>query len=386
LIIKLYYLIIYVYHSDKVITTKMQGGALMPNATIMYYTGTGNTARAAHLLCNDLSGFGYKVNMIHVRRNTPPPSSCGDLAIVLFPVLAFTIPQSLRFFLNHLPKGNGCKAAIVANHGMLDTKGGFSKGHESQSPLVIKRILSKKNYIVTYLDAVGYPENLTFIASAIPKTDEEAVLQAGDTRVREIAKNISSGVIVQKTYRLANRISGWLVGALFTWLGRWHFGKCYVANSTCNGCGLCAKGCPSRTIRMVRGKPMWGYGCDGCLFCYNACPSSSIQVSIVRLIALSVAEILPIVLAASYGGSIVTGVAGSDVSSFISGNPLLSIISGLIVFGVFVVPLVFATDKLLAFLERIPFLGPLMNITYTRNLKRYLCPGFKPLKKEQGEV
>jgi hypothetical protein len=355
----------------------------MPNATLIYYTGTGNTARATHLLRAELRNEGYEIGMIRVRRDTPPPSSCGDLLIVLFPVFAFTIPQSLRLFLRKLPNGNGTRAAIIANHGMLST---VATGQESQSPLVIKRILTKKKYEVSYIDAVGYPDSFTIVGSTISEKDKAAVLKAGDAKVGEIAKNIASDVKFTRTYGFWNRLGGWLAGAFFTWLGRWHFGKLYVADSSCKGCGICADGCSARTIRMVRGRPEWGYRCDGCLFCFNACPAGSVQVSIARLVLLTIAEIVPIVFVALYGWTIAKSLLGADIASYIAGNSLLSFACGLSMFGILVVPTIYLADKLIAICERIRLFSPAMNLSYTRNIKRYVCPGFKPRESLRDKI
>ncbi len=349
----------------------------MPKATVVYYTGTGNTARAAVLLRDGLCEKGYETDTIRVRRKTKPPASCGDLLVVLFPVFAFTIPQSLRVFLNRLPAGNGTRAAIIANHGMLSARGGIDTGHESQSPLVVRRILRKKKYDVTYIDATGYPENFTIIGDSISEKDEGEVLSNGDAKMRAIARNVAAGKEFSKTYGFWNRLGGWLVGAMFTFLGRWHFGKLYVADSACSGCGLCEKGCSSGTLRIVRGRPEWGYRCDGCLFCFNACPKGSVQVSVTRLVLLTIAEVLPVFLAASFGGSIVTALFGAKAAALIAGSPILSFASGLAMVAFLVVPLVYLTDKLLAAAERIKALQPIMSVTYSRNIKRYVCPGFR---------
>ena len=54
----------------------------------------------------------------------------------------------------------------------------------------------------------------------------------------------------------------------------------FYVDSSCTGCGICEKVCPSQRITMVNGKPVWQetvpcYLCQGC-FAY--CPSQSILV------------------------------------------------------------------------------------------------------------
>ena len=45
---------------------------------------------------------------------------------------------------------------------------------------------------------------------------------------------------------------------------------------TCNGCQLCAKICPTSSIRMINGKPTWSKTCEQCMRCVNFCPQESI--------------------------------------------------------------------------------------------------------------
>jgi NAD-dependent dihydropyrimidine dehydrogenase PreA subunit len=52
----------------------------------------------------------------------------------------------------------------------------------------------------------------------------------------------------------------------------------YFTDSTCSGCGVCEKVCPSGRIEMREGRPAWreGVRCFLCCACYDYCPSASI--------------------------------------------------------------------------------------------------------------
>jgi ferredoxin len=54
----------------------------------------------------------------------------------------------------------------------------------------------------------------------------------------------------------------------------------YYADSSCNGCGICEKVCPSKRIKLVDGKPVWqdDVQCYFCYACFNFCPTQSILV------------------------------------------------------------------------------------------------------------
>lgn len=53
--------------------------------------------------------------------------------------------------------------------------------------------------------------------------------------------------------------------------------KPFYTTKRCNGCGLCAKRCPTHNINIVDGRPQWGDCCTQCLSCLHHCPTESIE-------------------------------------------------------------------------------------------------------------
>lgn len=51
----------------------------------------------------------------------------------------------------------------------------------------------------------------------------------------------------------------------------------FSAGDSCIGCGLCERVCPSGTVVLKDGRPVWGGGCVQCTACIHRCPVRAIE-------------------------------------------------------------------------------------------------------------
>lgn len=63
---------------------------------------------------------------------------------------------------------------------------------------------------------------------------------------------------------------------MFRYIGLPNLWRSFKVYSGCNGCGICAKACPTASIRMVDKKPIWSSSCEQCMRCVNCCPNEAI--------------------------------------------------------------------------------------------------------------
>ena len=91
-----------------------------------------------------------------------------------------------------------------------------------------------------------------------------------------IAEEVTKGVVNRKKVLFIDRIL--LVFFAAEKIGAKIFGKTLKADEKCNGCEMCVKKCPRINIKMVNGKPKFGWQCVLCLRCVYSCPQNAIKV------------------------------------------------------------------------------------------------------------
>jgi Pyruvate/2-oxoacid:ferredoxin oxidoreductase delta subunit/flavodoxin len=351
----------------------------MKSIAIHYFSGTGNTEHAAEVLGNELKQKGAAVSLYRVKRGATAPGQAADVNVFMFPVYGFTFPYSMLRYLQKLPNGKGAKAAVIANHGMLNMKGGINTGYEGHSALKAGKLLAKRGFDVFLTDRVGYPENVTIIAHAPSTENCREVVAAADKKLKDIAGRISSQEKSLHRYTFLDKLCSNALGWTYVYLGRWQIGKFYTADSRCNACGTCVSMCPAGCIRMINKKPRWNYQCDGCLRCYNFCPQNAIQVSIMRallILGLTVGLVSPAIdwYLPLYSIFLNFLPIGAGLGPALCGA--LSGFSVLLLYAAAFCVLLYVFDKVFFWLEQVPGVRKIFEWTYSRKLRRYRAPGF----------
>jgi len=362
---------------------------------IHYFSGTGNTARAVGILQEGLSNAGYKVETRRVDRVNPALSTAdrpGEeeketaLEIFAFPVYATAVPQIFRQYLIGLPLKKGKRAAVLAIFGDTYLGQGEKRRHmggdEGQALLEASRLLKRRGYSVSFRAGVGYPVNWTMVAAPPNEEDCQSIFRQADEQISLIATSLAAGESCLKPCSFSTQLWSWPFGLLYRFFGRRIIGKLYAARAmgtglnlssltrTCTQCGLCVRTCPAAAIHLSGGRPLWNWNCQGCARCINLCPAQAIQTSLARLLLIG---LLPLLLPYNSWLFAWTGV---DLLAWAGtvGGVCLAILAWTV--GVLVITA--QLDRLIALLERIPFLRRPLSFSHTRLLRRYLAPGFDP--------
>ncbi len=340
----------------------------MPKAIIHYFSGTGNTYKAATVVERRLLGAGYMVQWQLIDRSTIPPVNKCDLHLFMFPVYACDMPDIMARYMWKLSPGNGVKAAVIATNGSLHatTRIPGAQGDPGWSFDHAYMILRLKGFNVVLADAAPYPAGITEIIPSPGDSQKAQILGLGNRRVDMLAQKLISG---ERSVR-HNLLLSFLYapfGLAYGLFGRHFLGKLYVADDKCNGCGRCAKSCPSGVIRLTWGRPAWDWRCQGCQRCINICPKHAINTSIIRL-----ALILGIPF-----------VSGDWLYAWITNLAIIPFtgaagaIAGWSLTLALMIALMYIADKAAFLLERAPLVRRVMAINFNWWFRRYLVPEFR---------
>ncbi|MFP4661671.1 MAG: EFR1 family ferrodoxin [Halanaerobiales bacterium] len=249
-------------------------------AGIVYFSGTGGTARVANLICKFLVEYGVSVTKAPLEHNNysktnMTPIKHIDLIIVLFPVYAFDAPEPIYRWINGLPKGEGTPVVIIS------VSGAGNCGPNTACRVGIIKRLQKKCFKIVYEKMMIMPSNFV-----IPINKQLAIrlLNVLPSKTEQIVKEVMEG----KKRRIKPKLSGRILRTLFKIEKPCAklFAKGFKVKESCNVCGWCAENCPMDNIELQGNRPIFSSNCLACLRCIYGCPQNAIYTSIYSFVPL----------------------------------------------------------------------------------------------------
>ena len=236
----------------------------IPSTTIYYFSGTGNSLAVARAIAAKLGN----TKLIHMALpDAAHPSPDTPRIGLVFPVYIFGLPLIVARFIEKLRVPAGTYVFAVAAHG------GMACSTLTQTAL----LFSKQGMTLSAGFAVMMVDNYTPLSGAISAEKQKVRFEKAGRMIDKICAAIENGG--QYIYR------GWpLVNWLFSgWMYRRAapkipgLDKQFLADSNCNGCGVCEQVCPVNNIKMSEHRPAWQHHCEQCFACLHWCPTAAIQ-------------------------------------------------------------------------------------------------------------
>ena len=234
---------------------------------LFYYSGTGNTKKAAQFVANRLEDTCIDIETAIAEEHYQYQLKDDERLGFAIPVYFGNVPAIVQEFLSKLKVQTGEHYYCY----LLMTDGGMAfKAPERFSWMLLKSGLTINAIfeVVTY-DSSG-------IAWKNETIDWDQLRREVETQTAFIAEQIFDRTTgnhykQQILSGLATASMKLIYQAIQT--SRFH------VNEKCTQCGLCAKNCPTHSIEMANGHPKWiNPHCMLCMRCVHHCPVEAIDI------------------------------------------------------------------------------------------------------------
>jgi ferredoxin len=150
-------------------------------------------------------------------------------------------------------------------------------GQVAATLLQLQKLLAAKGIALGAGFDLKMPSNYIPWGGAQPREEQETLFAKAEQkidRVAEFVRRCETGWVER---------GPWWQNVFFSAINKLSFSrvpkmdKDFWVDEKCNGCGLCAKVCPSANILLDGGRPFWQGHCEQCLACLQWCPQEAVQ-------------------------------------------------------------------------------------------------------------
>ena len=232
---------------------------------VLYFTGTGNSKYVAQRIAAALGDTLFCMND-RIRAGDTSPVETGRRLVIVTPTYAWRIPRLVRDWLRSTELRGAEQAWFVMTCGSeIGSADKYNRALCAEKGLVCMgtaQIVMPENYIAMF-DAPQADKARRIVAKAEPDIDR-AIAAIKESRAfaptrRNLYDRFMSGPVNPVFYACVVKA------------------KAFTVSDACVGCGRCAHRCPTNSIALRGGKPVWGKGCTHCMACICYCPTEAIE-------------------------------------------------------------------------------------------------------------
>ena len=232
---------------------------------IVFFSGTGNSKYAARRIADALGDTLLSLND-RIRAGDTTPVDTGERLVIVTPTYAWRIPRIVRDWLLRTELRGAKQVWFVMTCGSeLGNADRYNRAlcrAKGLGCMGTAQLVMPENYIAMF----GVPqaeEARKIVARAEPDLDRAiAAIRAGlpfaPTR-SNLYDRFMSGPVNPIFYSLCVKANA------------------FTVSDACTGCGQCARRCPTGSIALRGGKPVWGKACTHCMACICYCPAEAIE-------------------------------------------------------------------------------------------------------------
>lgn len=232
---------------------------------IFYYSGTGNSKYAAKRIADALGDTLLSMNE-RIKAGDVSPVETGERLVVVTPTYAWRIPRIVRDWLMKTELRGAERIWFVMTCGSeIGDAGRYNDA-----------LCKAKGVGCMGTAQLVMPENYIAMFNA-PQADEaRAIVAKAEPDIDRVIASIRAEEAFAPTRRgLYDRFMSGPVNPIF-------YSFCvkadaFTVSDACVGCGRCEKLCPTNTVTLRDGKPVWGKGCTHCMACICYCPAAAIE-------------------------------------------------------------------------------------------------------------
>ncbi|MBW2560243.1 MAG: EFR1 family ferrodoxin [Deltaproteobacteria bacterium] len=233
------------------------------DATIFYYTGTGNSLWVARSIARELRG----ARLLPISGYDEKEAINAETIGMVFPVHIWGVPAPVIRFVKILEGSRPAYIFACAVHA----------GQVSNTLVQLKKVMADSGLALSAGFEIRMPSNYIPWGGPGPQEKQRALFTLAREKISRVAAGIRNRAIL-----LVERGPFWQ-RIIFTAIYNLSFSrvpgmdKKFWADDRCNACGICLTVCPARNITLHEGKPLWDHRCDQCFACLQWCPQEAIQ-------------------------------------------------------------------------------------------------------------